>query len=103
MKYIESVKISKFRSIGQNELFNTSELNIISGSNDSGKSNYLKALNLFFTILKTKIKIIYTNKITLLTTSSPIIKKLFLCLYLQGFAPVKVINKFNFYAKHSKC
>lgn len=48
MKYIESVRVSKFRSIGINEAFESSDLNILSGSNDSGKSNYLKALNLFF-------------------------------------------------------
>jgi len=49
MKYIESIKISKFRSIGQNESIELLDLNIFSGSNDSGKSNFLKALNLFFT------------------------------------------------------
>lgn len=48
MRYIENIKISKFRSIGQNESFESFDLNIFSGSNDSGKSNYLKALNLFF-------------------------------------------------------
>ncbi|WP_145857116.1 ATP-dependent nuclease [Pedobacter suwonensis] len=49
MKYIEQITISKFRSIGTEESFETLDLNIFSGSNDSGKSNYLKALNLFFT------------------------------------------------------
>ena len=49
MRYIESVRISKFRSIGLDESFESLEINIFSGSNDSGKSNILKALNLFFT------------------------------------------------------
>jgi AAA15 family ATPase/GTPase len=49
MRYIENIKISKFRSIGQNESIESLDLNIFSGSNDSGKSNFLKALNLFFT------------------------------------------------------
>ncbi|MBK7436534.1 MAG: AAA family ATPase [Saprospiraceae bacterium] len=49
MRYIEEIKISKFRSIGPSETFESLDLNIFSGSNDSGKSNFLKALNLFFT------------------------------------------------------
>ncbi|MDQ8004953.1 MAG: AAA family ATPase [Pedobacter sp.] len=49
MRYIESVRISKFRSVGPNETFESLGLNIFSGSNDSGKSNILKSLNLFFT------------------------------------------------------
>ncbi|TNE72053.1 hypothetical protein EP331_07975 [bacterium] len=49
MKYIEQIKISKFRSIGLSESFESFDLNVFSGSNDSGKSNFLKALNLFFT------------------------------------------------------
>ena len=48
MRIIEKVEISKFRSIGDRESFEAKDLNIISGSNDSGKSNFLKALNLFF-------------------------------------------------------
>ncbi len=48
MKYIEKVKITKFRSFGLSETFECSDLNIFSGGNDSGKSNILKALNLFF-------------------------------------------------------
>lgn len=49
MRYIESVRISKFRSVGLDETFESLDLNIFSGSNDSGKSNILKSLNLFFT------------------------------------------------------
>ncbi len=49
MRYIEEIRISKFRSIGPNESFTSLDLTIFSGSNDSGKSNFLKALNLFFT------------------------------------------------------
>jgi energy-coupling factor transporter ATP-binding protein EcfA2 len=53
MKIIESIRIKYYRSIlnttrGSQTHLNTSDLNIIVGSNDVGKSNYLKALNLFF-------------------------------------------------------
>jgi predicted ATPase len=48
MRLIEKVVISKFRSLGESEIIETFDLNIFSGSNDSGKSNILKALNLFF-------------------------------------------------------
>jgi hypothetical protein len=53
MKIIESIRIKYFRSIlnttrGSQKHLKTNELNIIIGSNDAGKSNYLKALNLFF-------------------------------------------------------
>ena len=54
MKIIEKVQIKNFRSFfgtKQNdkaEILNISDLNIFSGSNDSGKSNVLRALNLFF-------------------------------------------------------
>ena len=43
MRIIEKVEISKFRSIGDRESFEAKDLNIISGSNDSGKSNFLRA------------------------------------------------------------
>lgn len=48
MKYIEQITISKFRSFGIKEQLKCTDLNIFSGGNDSGKSNILKALNLFF-------------------------------------------------------
>jgi hypothetical protein len=53
MKIIESIRIKYYRSIlnttrGNQTYLNTTDLNIIVGSNDVGKSNYLKALNLFF-------------------------------------------------------
>ena len=48
MRIIEKIKISKFRSIGELETIESFNLNIFSGSNDSGKSNFLKAINLFF-------------------------------------------------------
>ncbi len=53
MKIIDSIRIKYYRSIlnttrGNQTFFNTSDLNIIVGSNDAGKSNYLRALNLFF-------------------------------------------------------
>jgi predicted ATPase len=54
MKIIQKVAIKNFRSFfgsTQNdkaEILNVSDLNVFSGSNDSGKSNVLRALNLFF-------------------------------------------------------
>jgi AAA15 family ATPase/GTPase len=45
---IKKITISKFRSIGEKEVIEPADFNVISGANDSGKSNYLKALNLFF-------------------------------------------------------
>ena len=48
MRYIEKIEISKFRSFGENEKIEPFDYNVFSGSNDSGKSNVLKALNLFF-------------------------------------------------------
>lgn len=51
--FIDKVEIKQFRcfdggSKQQNvELFDLKDVNIISGANDSGKSNILRALNLF--------------------------------------------------------
>jgi AAA15 family ATPase/GTPase len=46
-KIIKKIIISGFRSI-ENETISASDINIFSGTNDSGKSNILRALNLFF-------------------------------------------------------
>lgn len=50
MRIIESVEIKYFRSFGEKNvrIKELKDLNIFSGSNDVGKSNILKALNLFF-------------------------------------------------------
>ena len=53
MQIIKSIRIKYFRSILNTTRGNiidlpTKDLNIIVGSNDAGKSNYLRALNLFF-------------------------------------------------------
>lgn len=48
MKIIKKIKIRYFRSIYTVSLDSCSSLNIISGRNDCGKSNILRALNLFF-------------------------------------------------------
>ena len=54
MRIIEKIKIQYFRSFaGEQSIESCSDLNIFSGSNDSGKSNILRALNLFFTENKT--------------------------------------------------
>lgn len=44
---VKSIKIKNFRSI-RNELIEAKNMNIFVGLNDAGKSNVLKALNLFF-------------------------------------------------------
>lgn len=50
MKLIERIEIKYFRSFGEKnvKIIDLKDLNIFSGSNDVGKSNILKALNLFF-------------------------------------------------------
>ena len=50
MKIIEKVEIKYFRSFADPkvEIDSLKDLNVFSGSNDSGKSNILRALNLFF-------------------------------------------------------
>ncbi|MCK5039618.1 MAG: AAA family ATPase [Candidatus Aenigmarchaeota archaeon] len=48
MKVIHHIKIRYFRSIKELTISKIDEVNIFSGANDSGKSNILKALNLFF-------------------------------------------------------
>lgn len=45
---ISKIEIQYFRSIYRETISNIQELNIFSGKNDVGKSNVLKALNLFF-------------------------------------------------------
>lgn len=48
MQIIHSVEINYFRSIYQFRINRLKDLNIFVGGNDSGKSNLLRALNLFF-------------------------------------------------------
>lgn len=50
MKIIERIEIRYFRSFGEKnvKIIDLKDLNILSGSNDVGKSNVLKVLNLFF-------------------------------------------------------
>jgi len=53
MKIIEQIEIKNFRSFGNRKkesykVTKCNDLNVISGANDSGKSNILRALNLFF-------------------------------------------------------
>ncbi|MFC1830500.1 ATP-dependent endonuclease [Thermodesulfobacteriota bacterium] len=48
MKLIKSIEISYFRSIYKQKLDRLADLSILFGRNDSGKSNFLRALNLFF-------------------------------------------------------
>lgn len=48
MKLIKEVEIAYFRSFLKEKITDVSDLNIVFGRNDSGKSNVLRALNLFF-------------------------------------------------------
>ena len=48
MKIIEKVEVSYFRSVYSLSLTKCEDVNILIGQNDAGKSNILKALNLFF-------------------------------------------------------
>jgi hypothetical protein len=48
MKYITAIQINYLRSLYNIQLDDVDHLNVISGLNDIGKSNVLKALNLFF-------------------------------------------------------
>jgi len=48
MELISKVKISCFRSIKDDELTGIKNFPTLAGLNNSGKSNYIRALNLFF-------------------------------------------------------
>ena len=48
MRIIEQINIQFYRSIKDSKIREINELNVFSGKNDVGKSNVLKALNLFF-------------------------------------------------------
>ena len=48
MKVIESVTIRYFRSVYTMTISPCKDITVITGKNDVGKSNILKALNLFF-------------------------------------------------------
>jgi len=48
MKIIDKIEIHYFRSIYHLTLSNNNDINVFVGTNDVGKSNILKALNLFF-------------------------------------------------------
>ncbi|MCB0325444.1 MAG: AAA family ATPase [Bdellovibrionales bacterium] len=48
MRLIHSLEVSYFRSLYKQTISDIEDLTIFFGRNDSGKSNYLRALNLFF-------------------------------------------------------
>ena len=48
MRLIEKVEVAYFRSVYKDQIDHCSDTNIIFGRNDAGKSNLLRALNLFF-------------------------------------------------------
>jgi predicted ATPase len=49
MQLIQQIEIAYFRSVYKFQLAECSDLNVLFGRNDAGKSNVLRALNLFFT------------------------------------------------------
>src|ERR1700730_16811181 len=49
MIVIRDVQVSRFRSIREAKLTNLKYFSVLAGLNNSGKSNFLRALNLFFT------------------------------------------------------
>ncbi len=49
---LESVVIHNFRSIEDAKLMNCNGFNMLIGKNNSGKSNILSAINVFFTCVK---------------------------------------------------
>jgi len=48
LKFIKEVEIAYFRSFYKTTIYKCSDINIIFGKNDVGKSNIIRALNLFF-------------------------------------------------------
>jgi AAA15 family ATPase/GTPase len=62
MKYIEKVDIQYFRSLKDSKIKDLKELNIFSGKNDSGKSNVLKAFDLFFNSKDTNFLLDYNKE-----------------------------------------
>jgi AAA15 family ATPase/GTPase len=48
MELISKIEISRFRSIKNSELLDIKSFTTLAGLNNSGKSNYIRALNLFF-------------------------------------------------------
>ena len=48
MQIIDKIEINYFRSVYSITLNKCNDVNVIVGSNDAGKSNILKSLNLFF-------------------------------------------------------
>lgn len=49
MKIVEKIRVERFRSIRDSSLDNLGEFCALAGLNNSGKSNFLRALNAFFT------------------------------------------------------
>ncbi len=48
MRLIKKVEVKYLRSLYELNIDKAGDLNVIFGRNDSGKSNFLRALNLFF-------------------------------------------------------
>jgi len=48
MKLIKQIEIQRFKSIRSSSLNDLEDFNVLAGLNNSGKSNFLRALNVFF-------------------------------------------------------
>ncbi|WP_350147742.1 AAA family ATPase [Pyruvatibacter sp.] len=48
MRLIKEIEIAYFRSLYKERIRHVEDMNIFFGRNDSGKSNVVRALNLFF-------------------------------------------------------
>lgn len=64
MQFIKQIDIRKFRSINGLTKIKTTDLNIFVGQNDQGKSNVLRALNLFLIMKLIQIQDLDTKMIT---------------------------------------
>lgn len=65
MRLIDKVEIAYFRSMYKDGLSDCAETNIVFGRNDSGKSNILRALNLFLIIILARIRTLFSIKISI--------------------------------------
>ncbi|SHN51020.1 AAA domain-containing protein [Butyrivibrio hungatei DSM 14810] len=76
MGHIESIEINSFRGIKQLEITGFSNINLIVGDNNSGKTTFLEAIQLLFA--KTQIgsvkKIINQRSVLILRCNSSLIK-----------------------------
>lgn len=71
---IRRIEITNFRSI-QKIVIDSARLQVIVGNNDAGKSNILRALNLFLTHKQTQESLLISQLITIFMQLEKILKK----------------------------